>query len=249
MVDDQEFIVKPKGGYYPPLWPSQCRVYGGILWLEARDKARIYSGSLVASRLPSTPPPFYFHKHWQFWHKVCNLSPLSSHHLESLPHQVDNPVSICNSSSQGIFFFWVHCHSISTTQCLVYTLDLVPTSDGISYFLHSVLTYLSCCCMKTHSSNSINSPRFNPCLFLFPTPPTSVTKALPNPQIHLLSTCKAQRTSTPSSSFRETWTQTLAFVALGKLLCRPLFTCKLGPAPSKHSVEKLLSLETADWMR
>lgn len=122
--------------------------------------------------------------------KVYNLFLISSHHLGSLPHQVDDPFGIHNSSSPGIFFSWIDHHSISTTQCLVYILDLVPTSDEISYSLHHGLTYLYCHCMKTHSSNSINTPHFKPCLFLFPTPPTLVMKTLPNPQIHLLSACK-----------------------------------------------------------
>lgn len=135
---------------------------------QSRNKFVLYSGLYLTTH----PSSALSSCSMTIFTRFCTLFLISGHHLESLPHQVDDPFSICNSSSCGIFFSRVHLQSISTTQCLSYSLDLVQTCAEISFSLHSVLTCLSCYYITTHSSNSINATNFTPCLFLFPTPPT-----------------------------------------------------------------------------
>lgn len=136
VVDDWEFIMKPKGDRYWPLWTTSTWCMGGTGWRPKTSRSIFLP--LIGFQITTLHFCALSPHSLTIWALGLAFFPDSRHHLESFPHQGDNPFIIWNPSPETYSRF--RLHSSSTAQCLDYTLDLVTTSHGISYFFHGVIT-------------------------------------------------------------------------------------------------------------
>lgn len=105
-----------------------------------------------------------------------------------------------------------------------------------------------------HSSNSGSSPHFSPCLFYFPTPPSSLDLTVNNFNENITQTSNSLAvymwSMVEKNTFLESKSQELKywlFATLEKLLCLTLFTCKLDPTFNKYSVYWETAISRSCW--